>query len=198
MHYLDETEKIIRNSWFKNHAVKYIEGEDGLKRIVWGANGTSMYEIIYTLSGRSVFISGDLGDAVYELTCDAIVKNIRDHSLEHFTGKLTASERDKWEFNQDKARVEIQELFMEWCDVDDIMDLEEDARTLYNDLLNAAKSNDTHAQFEQEVCEIYTNTDVDWFDLEAVDYIVDCGKRLSRSFVAYWLGLIMIAEQSYL
>lgn len=196
MNYLDNAKKVIRERWFENHKVKVIEGYEGFQRIVWGEEGTSMYQVNYVLAGNMVFIAGDLGDAVYELTCRATLENIKDFDLSYFTGKLTASQRDKYDFDDKLAREQIEEDFKDWCDVDSIDDLDKETKELYDELISATMDwSDCEAFANMGVWTAYNDTSVDWFDTECASSIADNGKRLSHSFIAYWLGLQMVIEQ---
>lgn len=89
MEYIEKATKDIRENWFKDHVAE-IQGEEGLQVIYWGQPGTSMYRTKFVLAGYNVFVSGDLGEAVYNLTCAATLENIKGFDLGYFTGKLTA------------------------------------------------------------------------------------------------------------
>lgn len=195
MDYLDKAEKEIRDRWFEKHEVKSITGEEGFQQIIWGEKGTSMYQVKYVLSGNNVFISGDLGEAVYSLTCAATLENINGFNLSYFTGKLTAHSRDRWNFDEKLAKKEIREHFTDWCDVDSVSDLEDEDSKLCRELLEATGEWSLQNHFESAVYSIYQQTSVDWFDSETASCIAGCGKRLPLSFIAYWLGLQMVIEQ---
>lgn len=90
---LKKVEKEIRGNWFKNHVIKSIEGKEGFQRISWGESNTRIYQVDYVLTKNMVFISGDLGSAVYRLSCEATLDNIKSFDLSHFTGKLVAHEK---------------------------------------------------------------------------------------------------------
>jgi hypothetical protein len=195
MDYLEQAKKEIREKWFENHTIKNIEGDEGFQRISWGEKGTRMYQVDYVLSGNMVFVSGDLGDVAYSLTCSATLDNIKRFDLSYFTGKLTAHQRERWDFDYTLAQEQIENYFFDWCDVDHVDQLGEEENELYEELLSATKNWDRHNHFEMAVFSIYERTNVDWFDSESASCIADCGQRLSRCFIAYWLGLQMIIEQ---
>ncbi|MGQ4668615.1 hypothetical protein ACUIJN_22815 [Metabacillus halosaccharovorans] len=195
MNYLDKVEREIRERWFENHVIKSIEGTDGFKRISWGEKGTRMYQVDYVLSGNMVFITGDLGDAAYSLTCSATLDNLKGSNLSYFTGKLTAHQREKYIFDDKLAREQIKEYFLDWCDVDKVDDMQEDDRELFNQLISETSEWSMCQHFSTGVYAIFQDTNVEWFDSEAASCIADCGSRLSYSMVSYWLGLKMIIEQ---
>lgn len=195
MKYLEQAKKEIREKWFKNHKIKNIEGREGFQRIIWGEDGTSAYQLNYVLSGNMVFVSGDLGEAAYSLTCSATLENIKDFDLSYFTGKLAAHRREKYAFDDTLARKQIEEYFLDWCNVEKRSEMEEDSKNLYEQLIIETFQWSTCHQFSTGVYAIYQNTNVEWFDSETASYIADCGSRLSYSVIAYWVGLKMIAEQ---
>ncbi|WP_374723665.1 hypothetical protein [Calidifontibacillus erzurumensis] len=195
MDYLEQAKNEIRERWFKNHKIKSLEGQAGFQRIVWGEEGTIMYQIVYVLSGNMVFITGDLGDAVYSLTCAATLENIKRFNLSYFTEKITASERDKYDFDASLAQQQIEKYFLNWCNVSHVDQLKEEDKELFEELLFATNNWNRSEHFEQAVFSIYEQTSVDWFDSEAASCIADCGKQLNRSLIAYWVGLQMVIEQ---
>lgn len=197
MNYIEKCIDEIRNDWFKNHIVKSIEGEEGFQRIIWGEKGTRMYQVEYILSGNMVFVTGDLGDAVYSLTCAATLENIKDFDLHYFTSKLTAHERERWDFDGRLAREQIDEYIFDWRDISHSNQLDEEEKELYEELQYATLNWNLQDHFEQAVVSIYENSSVEWFDSEAASCIAECGRRLPLSFIAYWLGLKMIIEENY-
>lgn len=196
MEYIEKAKETIRNSWFEKHEIKQTQGEEGFRKFVFGEKGTSMYQVEYVLSGNMVFVTGDLGDAAYSLTCRATVENIKDFNLSYFTGKITAHERSRWDFDDKLARKQIEEYILDWTDVENVDMLEEDDRDLYDELINATMDWSEHDSFaNMGVWTAYNNTSVEWFDSESASCIADCGKRLNKAIIAYWVGLQMIAEQ---
>lgn len=195
MEYLQQAEDEIRHRWFEKHTVKSIRGKDGFQRIVWGEKGTRMYQVEYVLSGNMIFVTGDLGDAAYQLTCEATLDNIKGFDLHYFTGKLTAHERYRWNFDDSKARDEIEECFFEWSGASHFDDFSEEENELYEELISATREWNLQEHFSSYVSGIYFHqNNVDWFDGEMASIIANCGKRLPNSFIAYWLGLQMVIE----
>lgn len=199
MNYIEQQQQTIRDHWFDNHTVSRIDRLDDadcpLRRYVWSAPGTNLYEVVYTLSGNMVFVSGDLGDAAYALTCRATLENMASFDLHYFTSKLTAHSRDTYKFDEAYAIEEITELFCDMCDVARIDDLRKDDRRLYDQLVGAAKESASPEQFERAVSAQYDATSVEWFDSESAHLVSRFGRRLSGALVAYWLGLQMICDQ---
>lgn len=194
MDYLEKAKNEIRNQWFENHVIKSIKGEEGFQGIIWGEPGTGMYQVKYILIGNMVYISGDLGVAAYELTGPATIKELARYDLSYFTGKLVASQRGKYDFDEKLAAKEIEEYFIDWCDIEDISKLNEDDEELYDDLIRATLDWSLPEHFSTAVYHIYQSTNSEWFDSEIASSIADLGKQLSYSMISYWVGLQMIAE----
>ena len=62
-----------------------------------------MYRTKFVLAGYNVFISGDIGEAVYN-PCPATLENIKGFNLGYFTEKLTAFREERWDFDEGKAK----------------------------------------------------------------------------------------------
>lgn len=192
MEHIEQGKEEIKNSWFKNHEVN-IKGEEGLQVLYWGEKGTNMYRIKYVLSGNNVFISGDIGEAIYTLTCKATLGNIKGFDLRYFTQKLSAHSSERWRFDEKKAKEELRDWYLDAKEngVDDL----EDLRSLYQELNMATNEWTLQSHFETAVFSIYENTSVDWFDGEEASMVSGFGKTMPYRFIAYWLGLQMIIEQ---
>ncbi|GAA0347564.1 hypothetical protein GCM10008931_43570 [Oceanobacillus oncorhynchi subsp. oncorhynchi] len=195
MEYIDQSIKEIRNDWFSNHQIKRFDGGSDFARISFGETGTRMYQVDYVLSDSMIFITGDLGDASYRLTCDASLENIQDFNLGYFTEKLTSSERKKYVFDSKLAQREIEDFIFDICNVEHIDQLHEEDRNLLEEILIAATEWNLCEHFEMAVFSIYESSSVEWFDGDAASHISNCGKRLSKSIIAYWVGLQMVAEK---
>lgn len=195
MEYLQKAIEDIQNDWFKNHVIKNIEGKDGFQRISFGEKGTRMYQVDYVLSNNVVFVTGDLGEATYVLTCEATLDNIKNFDLSYFTGKLTAHEKRRWDFDATLARSKMNEYIFDVCDVDSANDLNKVEKELYDDLIAATMEWDLQQHFEMALFSIYNHSNVEWFDGETASMVSDLGKRLPRSYIAYWVGLQMIAKE---
>ena len=195
---MDRIEKVrdeIRGHWFKDHVATITEHE-GVTILDWRKPGTFMYAVKYVMVGNKLFISGDIGDAVYDLTWEATIDSFDTVNLSYFTGKLSCSSREKYDFNEKLAQAQINEYFIDWCDVDNVRDLEEGDKDLYDELISATTEWSTPEHFSSMgVWTAYNNTSCDWFDGETASCIEDCGKELSSEFIAYLLGIQMANEQ---
>lgn len=191
---LDVRTEEIREQWFVKHKATVTE-LDGVTILDWRNPDTFMYALKYVMVDNKLYISGDLGNAVYDLTWSATLNSFHDVNLSYFTGKLSCSSRDKYNFSEELAITQIKEHFIEWCDVDEISEMDEKELDLYEQLIAEAAEWDNHNQFSlMGVWSIYNDSNIEWFDSESASIIADCGRELSGSVIAYWLGLKMAVE----
>lgn len=90
----DKSNSIARE-WFKNHVAamttfKTAEG-DGMI-IKWRRPDTSNYAMTFMLLENRVFVTGDVGDAIYGFGCQTTVDNIKRFDWHYFVNKCCASE----------------------------------------------------------------------------------------------------------
>ncbi|MFE5473842.1 hypothetical protein [Bacillus safensis] len=187
MNFMDRAKKEIKEEWFKNHVAE-IKGEEGLQVIYWGKSGTNSYRTKYVLSGNNVFISGDIGGAVYSLTCSATLDNIKDFNLGYFTGKLEAFCEDRWDFDQSLAKKEL----IEYWDEYKINEKYDDAKKIYNGILSAIDESTSLDAYRAWLMPVYQNTSV---DSDTLEVFWDFGKRMPYRLIGYWVGLQMAIEQ---
>lgn len=186
MDYLEKAKKEIREHWFENHVVD-IQGDEELQVIQWGEPGTNMYRTKYVLSGNNVFVSGDIGEAVYSLTCRATLENIEDFNLSYFTGKLTAFCNERYDFDEKKARKELKEYWKEY-DMHEV----EDSKEIYDGILAVIYDSTTMNHYQGGLSAVYHDTSM---DSDTLEYVWDFGKRMPRRLIGYWVGFQMVIDQ---
>ncbi|PGC07297.1 hypothetical protein COM08_32060 [Bacillus wiedmannii] len=187
MEYIEKATKNIRENWFGDHVAE-IQGEEGLQVIYWGEPGTGSYRTKFVLSGYNVFISGDIGEAVYNLTCPATLENIKGFNLGYFTEKLTAFCGDRWGFDEEKAKNELDEYWK----VYDMNETTEDGQEVYDRIISVIDGSSSMEDYHFWLSDVYHSSSLDSDTLEGV---WNFGKRLPRRLIGYWLGLQMVIEQ---
>ncbi|WP_144498161.1 hypothetical protein [Bacillus pumilus] len=187
MDFIDRAKKEIKENWFKNHVAE-INGEEGLQEIYWGKSGTNMYRTKYVLSGNNIFISGDMGEAVYSLTCSATLDNIKDFNLGYFTGKLEAFCEDRWNFDQSLAKKELREYWDEY----EINEQYDDAIEIYKGIISAIDESTSLDNYRAWLMPVCQDTSV---DSDTMEYVWNFGKRMPYRLIGYWVGLQMVIEQ---
>ena len=113
-------DKMIREEWFKDHRAAYSVLDDGqehkVERLYWARPGSSFYSVLYLFYGGTLFIAGDLGEAVYRWHPDiGTLKDLAKLDLDYFKGKCCASEvgRDFVQWDEDKAAQRVREWLRE-------------------------------------------------------------------------------------
>jgi len=101
-------DKNIRENWFKDHVPTFTYSEDGnIIKIKWKKPGDWNFAVIYYIDQNSatLFVSGDLGEAVYSWGSPISINFLGGCDLDYFDGKCRASscgERGKT-WNQEVA-----------------------------------------------------------------------------------------------
>lgn len=189
-------EKVIEfaKKCFEKHKATFIQINEYTQEIEWGEPGTSSYYIRYLLNGNRVFVCGDVGDAVYSLTERADIKKIGEtYDLSYFTGKLTASEHGKYNFDGSTAAERIaynKKCAIEDCDEDK---LDDEVRRAYNTFFDLARECTSLEEWHygiRENEEYAMLIDEDWWE-----WMPGAGNELRQSVVMYWVGLKMAAKQ---
>lgn len=186
MEYIEKATKDIRENWFEDHVAE-IQGEEGLQVIYWGKPGTNMYRTKFVLSGYNVFVSGDIGEAVYNLTCTATLANIKGFNLGYFTEKLTAFCEERWNFDEEKAKKELDEYWKEYN-----MNETEDRQEVYDGIISAIGESSSMESYHFWLSDVYHNSSL---DSDTMEDVWNFGERLPRRLIGYWLGLQMVIEQ---
>ena len=130
------TEEMIRNS-FKDHVAKIdqfakydVNAEDakidiGIERLTWKKPESSNYMVQYIISGNTLCVYGDLGEAIYRWSQHITFEWLSGLDLSYFKGKCRASEvgRDFREWDEYKALDALKhfakEEYFKWKDFED-------------------------------------------------------------------------------
>ena len=117
---LETTDEYIRE-WFKDHVVKRYEKHDSVEHLFFSKPNSSNYSILFIRSFGTLFVAGDLGDAVFQWPGDSSLEWISNCNLDYFKGKCQASEvgRDFSEWDEEYAIKSVLEYVTEYCDEED-------------------------------------------------------------------------------
>lgn len=185
----------IKNRWFKDHVATVTEHE-GVTILDWRKPGTNMYAVRYIFSGNRLFISGDLGDAIYWLTWKATIASFEDVGLHYLMGKLTCCSRERWNFDEDKARKELKDWYKESIEgYEDDKEVVSAAKEISHAVEGIIPEYSYFQHYNNAVGYVLQDLNQDVFDYETFAYIADFGKSLPIVFVAYLLGIKMANEQ---
>lgn len=180
-------EKQIREDWFKDHKAE-LQDLGEIQVLTWKKPGTGIYGIRCIFDGYRMYITGDLGEAVFLLTWKATIHSFADVSIDYFSEKLVAFSDDRWAFNAEKAVKRLRE----W-----VNDLKE-SQVSYNHndvrrLFEEARSCDTVDEWHWIVNKNYdwiSNLDPDYFE-----WLFDIGDEYPARLQSYLIGLKMASEQ---
>lgn len=185
---MKDYESHIRETWFSDHKADLQEHGD-LKVLVWKKPGTSMYYCRYVFDGSRMYISGDIGEAVFWFTEKADVFNQCTYGLGYFEGKLVAYGENRRDFDDKKAEKALREWAKELKENDVKYDHDQ-MRELFSDARdNCSTIKDWHYAL---------NNHSDWIgeiDCDYWEWMYNIGDEIPMRIKGYLVGLKMAAEQ---
>lgn len=198
-----EIEKEIREHWFENHKAT-IHRYDNVTILDWKVPGSIFYSVRYIFSGHHLYISGDIGDAIFDLTWKSTPESFEDIHLGYLMGKLSCCSRSRWNFNEELAYREVNEWYKEHLldfedENEDSLDEEVPRLNVLNKIKEGLDSavceSSTTEHFDHYVWNLYHDISQDYFDSEDFDTFADFGREMPSVFYAYLLGIKMANEQ---
>ena len=200
-----EINQEIRENWFKDHVATFEKLNDRVSTLSWGKPNSSFYYIRYVFDGCKLYVSGDLGEAVFCLTEKASIESMSKHyDVYYFHGKLSALSEDKYSFDEDKAieriKYEIEET-KENRDIDEDGLQEKTERNMHinsyisvlNRLMEESKSCCNKSNWDYVVNQVYD--DLTNYDCDVYEWIFSAGDVVPNSVRAYLIGIKMACEQ---
>jgi hypothetical protein len=182
----NDIEKEIREQWFKNH-VATLTQHGNLQVLDWREPKRFKYACRYVFDNEFVYISGDIGEAVFRLTWNANVHSF-NLSPHYFHEKLSAYKDDNWDFSSDAALKRLREWLKELknCrikyDHDEMAELFSQARD--------CGSNNEWAFIINGHYDFISKLDCDFFE-----WMYSCGYVIPARVYGYLIGLQMASEQ---
>ncbi|WP_410744258.1 hypothetical protein, partial [Clostridium neonatale] len=129
----DEVKKYIRENWFKDHKAVLTKHGD-LEVLDWRRPGTCCYAVRYVFDGCHMYITGDIGEALFNLTWKAGVDTFNGISTHYFMEKMMAFSDDRYNFDCDSAKEELEEWHKQY--IEDNHDMDEDKILEFHDNFN--------------------------------------------------------------
>lgn len=182
-----DVEKEIREHWFVNHVAELTQHGD-LQVLTWREPGTRNYYVRYVFDGYNMYVSGDLGEAVFGLTWRASVHSFDDVHLDYFDSKLEAYHGDRRNFNSDKAVKHLREWVNELKENEVSYD-HDDMKNLFN----AARGSSSKHEWAHEVNEL--RDFIEEIDCDYWEWMYDIGDEFPSRLRSYLIGLKMASEQ---
>lgn len=195
---MKEDINIIRNEWFKDHKATYTKLSDRVTSIDWKRDGSGFYAVRYVFDGDKLYITGDIGHALYRLTWQGTPASFKDVHYGYFNEKRQCSSRSFFEYNADAFDKEVDEYMKEI-----VFGLTETECDMYEAMFQEMKLIMEQYPHNPEIqsfvmfnaCMEYENADKLDIDTEQADFLSKFGRIPSISHLAYLEGLKMIAEQ---
>ncbi len=196
---MDNGIEIIRNEWFKDHKAYISKLSDRVTVIDWKREDSGFYYVRYVFDGDKLYISGDIGEAVYWLTWFGTPESFKDVHFSYFNEKRQCSLRPAFEYYSEAFDKDAKKyLSSDW-----IYDLTKEKKAKYEQLFEEMKSELEQYPRNPKIQEYLMFMAADTFeyaeelgiDVENADYLSKFGRLPSTSHLAYLEGLKMIAEQ---
>lgn len=119
-----EQRKEIEKQWFKDHKLQYLKytvidpptmEKKEIEKLIWFKPDCSEFKINYICDNNILYISGDLGEAVFQWPSKVSLQGITACNLYYFAGKCEASENGKRhrEWNDAIAKSYLLDHFIE-------------------------------------------------------------------------------------
>lgn len=186
----------IRETWFKEHIATLTQQGD-LKVLEWAKPGTRCYYCRFIFDGCMMYISGDIGEAVFSLTWKADVHSFNGISTSYFMEKMRAYSSDRYDYDGKEAA----EYLKEWLDghIEDMeFDAEEDKEDFlekFNEMVVDAECCDSedrwgHEYVNQKYSEFIEDLDADYWE-----WIYHIGRVTPHRILGYIVALQMASEQ---
>ncbi len=177
----------IKESWFPNHQAKLTD-LGPLTILDWKKPGTIIYFCRYVFDREFVYISGDIGEAVFRLTWPASIHSF-NIDIHYFYEKLRAFCDDKVDFDGEQA---VQRL-REWCE-----ELIKERRKFSKETMKQLIKDAGDCSSVQEWVKIIEDNEYeDFFRSFDHDYywLYNIGNAIPRRIYGYLVGLQMASEQ---
>ncbi|WP_027633418.1 hypothetical protein [Clostridium hydrogeniformans] len=197
-------EQEIKERWFKNHVAQFERLNDRVSTLTWRAPNSSFYYVRYIFDGSKLYVSGDMGEAVFCLTEKTDINTIKDYNIHYFHSKMTAFCGGKYSFDSDEA---IERLKEEIEEANENRDIDEDGVqeeteknnhinsyiSVINMLIKESKSCINKSGWEYEISQVYDElTD---YDPDCSEWIFKAGDVIPNRVYGYLIGIKMSFEQ---
>lgn len=192
------SDEMIRSEWFRHHqatieTAPLRDGRSSITVLDWSRPGSNMYAVRYVFSGSTLFVTGDLGSAVFKLTERASLSSLAHYNMSYFHEKLACCDSDDMgvDFDADSACASIKRTLSEHLEGEEESDAE--LECLITRLCAAAEGCQTKTGWSHELVR-YTDElsalDSDWYE-----WLPCCGDTYSCRLLAYLIGLKMADAQ---
>jgi hypothetical protein len=177
----------IKDHWFKDH-VATLTQHGSLQVLDWKRPTSNTYRCRYVFDGCFMYISGDIGEAVFRLTWNAGVHTFKGTYLGYFYRKLSAYSDEKMDFDSDNAVKGLREWIRRLKDNGEKYDHYE-----MRDLFEQARGCDNKRGWAEIVNDHYDF--ISGLDQDFWEWIYNIGDEIPARIHAYLIGLQMASQQ---
>lgn len=186
---MDNKDLHIREYWFPEHKATLTQHGD-LQVLDWAKPGTGTYWCRYVFDGNKMYISGDIGEAVFWLTWKANVHSFDDIHLGYFVEKLQAYSGNRIDYNGKKAVQRLREWKTDLDENEKEYDTEE-----FLELVDAAESCSSQDEWVHECVNGQFHELIKELDYDYWEWIYGIGNETPMRIRGYLVGLKMASEQ---
>lgn len=194
----NKLDEMIRNEWFCHHqatieTAPLRDGRSSITVLDWSRPDSCMYAVRYVFSGSTLFVTGDLGSAVFKLTELASLSSLAHYNISYFHEKLACCDSGDMgiDFDSETACASIKNT------LSTLLEGEEESDAALEDLIKrlclAAEGCQTKIGWSHELVRFtdeLSTLDSDWYE-----WLPCCGDTYSCRLVAYLTGLKMANAQ---
>lgn len=189
-------EKEIKEYWFKEHKAELVECGD-ITILNWKKHNSGTYYVRYVFDGCRMYISGDIGEAVFNLTWKASIHSFDDLCLGYFLSKMSTSSNGKYEFDSDTAKekiIEWKSQLLEDKEFNNEEDKEEFLETI-DEMIGDIEECNSEEQWAWEYVNEKYNDFISENDCDYWEWIYSIGNVTPYHNYAYLIGLKMASDQ---
>ena len=191
----DEVKKYIRENWFKDHKAVLTKHGD-LEVLEWKKPNSRVYAVRYVFDGCHMYITGDIGEALFNLTWKAEVNTFNGISTHYFMEKMVAFSDDRYDFDCDSVKKSLREWHKQY--IEDNHDMDEDKILEFHDNFNELLDSVDECSCKEHCVGMVNERHNDFIseiDPDYWEWIYNIGDEVPARIYGYIVGLQMAAEQ---
>ena len=196
----------IKKHWFQEHKATLTKHGD-LTVLNWRKEGTVCYAVRYVFDGDKMYITGDIGEALFWVTWKADIHSFNGISTHYFMEKMRAFSDERYDFdsNEAKERMEkwrseiLEDRFPIDADEDNDDNKENFEREEFidemDDLIGEVDNCNTSSMWAGIVNSESYNSFISEYDCDYWEWIYSMGDVVPARIYGYIVGLQMASEQ---
>ena len=185
---MGDIKKQIREDWFKDHVATLNQHGD-LQVLDWKRPNSRTYYCRYVFDGAMLYISGDIGTAVFWLTWKAEIHSFNDLYIGYFKGKMSACSDNKMDFNSESAVKRLRE-WTKQLKKDEIEYDHDDMRKIFDLARECDNKEQWGWRLQSDEYGFVSDLAPDYWE-----WIYNAGDEIPARIHAYLIGLQMASEQ---